>query len=84
MPALFGADREHEFLRRLRVTKAMAYAERRQAAICAEKGAGLGLNFLGLIIIIALTDITGIFRGILIDGTRASIMVELYIDHRFL
>ena len=33
---------------------------------------------------IALTDIMGIFRGILIDGTRASIMVELYIDHRFL
>ena len=34
---------------------------RRQAAICAEKGAGLGLNFLGLIIIIALNGYNGYF-----------------------
>ena len=41
-------------------------------------------EFFGFNYNIALTDITGIFRGILIDGTRASILVELYIDHRFL
>ena len=61
----------------------MAYAERRQAAI-GRTWRGARSKFFGFNYHIALTDITGIFRGILLDGALASILVELYIDHRFL
>ena len=61
MPALFGADREHEFFYVVYDLRRLWRTLIRQAAICAEKGAGLGLNFLGLIIIIALNRYNGYF-----------------------
>ena len=83
MPALFGADKEHEFLRRLRLTTVMAYTDTSGGHLRRERR-GARTEFFGFNYNIALTDITGIFRGIILDGALASIMVELYIDHRFL
>ena len=50
MPALFGADREHEFLRRLRDTTVMAYTDTSGGHLRREKR-GVRSEFLGLIII---------------------------------
>ena len=69
MPALFGADREHEFSRRLRVTTEGVL----WVTPCGHRAHSRGVRseFFGFNYNIALTDIMGIFRGIFNEMARA-------------
>ena len=79
MSTLFRMWREHEWFYVGCDLRRLAYADRRLAAILRVRRRARS-EFFGFNYNIALTDIMGIFRGILIDGALASIMVELYID----
>ena len=73
MPALFGADREHEFfLRRLRDTTVIWRTLRDARRPSGAHKRGVRSEFLGLIIIIALNGYNGyFFRGIFNEMARA-------------
>ena len=72
------------FLRRLRDTTVIWRTLRDARRPSGAHKRGARSEFFGFNYNIALTDITGIFRGIFNEMARASIMVELYIDHRYL